>query len=650
MGAPSPSALPTLTHMASLFGWSRTDSLLRLMTRRNGLVHVGTYRTQPSGTSTPAVICDAPELRRHVDRPWFRAEVARRLGSQLRPSSHGTRRTAALADAALARHTLICGATGSGKSRLLEHLILEQLARGYSLVLVDPKGETADRVLAQAVSRGIAPDLVTLLDPRRPAGIPGCNPLTSGIPLAQAVSDFVAVIRASATSWGPRLDDMLHNALLLVGSHGLSLYELARLLTRDDYREGLLNVSIRPADPATYREVCNYFRDEFGGWSRSERIQAVSPVLNKIRELLRSSFLRPLLCARRNTLALSRLWHRPGVVLLRLDRTALGEEGSRLLAGLITHLLFRTALRAAGPVPVVLAIDELPVLERFVGEALTEIITLARSQGIRCLVACQHLAQLSESLRAALLANAAVQAFLRLGYADAKLVAASLAVGAEPRILRLVANTDREDRKTERPETVEQRHPIRDAYGRPLRLSPTAWEKVRGNHLFGRDSVRDLQTLVATAGVTRLYVRAADTGAPVALKEYIAGLPATDYWIDGPALQLVVVFPRPRLTGVERWNESDATRAWTRCLLELPVQHAVLRVAAGEAGLIRVVDVPSPKVNRTRHEQFMEACSATAGQSCEEIQATLQWRQQQVERIATGHTDGEEEADDGSLA
>jgi TraM recognition site of TraD and TraG len=197
-------------------------------------------------------------------------------------------------------------------------------------------------------------------------------------------------------------------------------------------------------------------------------------VLNKIRELLRSAFLRPLLCARRNTLCLSRLWHQPGVVLLRLDRSTLGEEGSRLLAGLITHLLFRTALRAAGPVPVVLAIDELPVLERFVGEALTEMVTLARSQGIQCLVACQHLAQLSENLRGALLANAAVQAFLRLGYADAKLVAASLAVGAEPRVTRLVATIDRQDRKSGRTETAEQRHPIRDAYGRPLRLSQAA--------------------------------------------------------------------------------------------------------------------------------------------------------------------------------
>jgi hypothetical protein len=76
----------------------------------------------------------------------------------------------------------------------------------------------------------------------------------------------------------------------------------------------------------------------------------------------------------------------------------------------------------------------------------------------------------------------------------------------------------------------------------------------------------------------------------------------------------------------------------------------VLRVAAGEAGLIRAVDVPSPKVDRTRQERFVAASLAGAGQSCEEIQTTLRWRQQQVERIAAGYTDDEEEVDDGRLA
>jgi hypothetical protein len=39
------------------------------------------------------------------------------------------------------RHTHIVGATGSGKSVLLEQLIMEDIARGYGAVIIDPKGD-----------------------------------------------------------------------------------------------------------------------------------------------------------------------------------------------------------------------------------------------------------------------------------------------------------------------------------------------------------------------------------------------------------------------------------------------------------------------------------------------------------------------------
>jgi len=597
---------------------------------------LGEYTAIPSLEAPPGVICQDGRLKPHMERPWMRAYMAQQLGAPLEDSVEVDKRVAMVADEALARHTLITGSTGSGKSRVMKHVLLRLWERGCSVVLLDPKGELADEILAHLVVATADPRSVTVLDSRQAEyGVPGWNPLLGDLPLAQTVSDLVFLVEASTTSWGPRARNLLTCALFIAGALRLSLYELRRLLVDDEYRGQLLEMPVESADPVAVDEARAFFIEEFGKWGRSERVQAIAPVLNKISDLLRSGFLRPLLCARRNTLNLADLWQRRRMVIARLDRATLGEEGTRWLSGLFTHSLLRTALRTSGPVPVVLAIDEVPILERFVGKALTDIVTVARSQGLRLLVACQHFAQLSDDLRPAVLANTAVQLFFRLEHADAKAIAASLGVGAEPRITRVLATLDQEDRKTRLPALAEWRHPILDPRGRPLRLKPPVWVRFAHESLFRGASIQRLETLAARSGVSRLYVQAADTGQPVALTRYVAGLTSTECWIDGPALQLVVLFPRPRLTHIERRTETDAARWWTRALQEVPVQHAVLRVGGANPGIVRVVDVPSSAADPGGIKSFLATSLSANGQSAREMAETIDWRKSQIEQGAS---------------
>jgi hypothetical protein len=621
---------------------------------------LGTHLPHSIHEQEPRLLCHQADLMRHLDQPWFRAYLAHQVGVSCSPPRPKHDAHAAVSDAALARHTLLCGATGSGKSRLIEHLLVEQLKQGCSAVVLDPKPDMIAHMLAHAHSLGLASEQVTLLCPQETVYIPGWNPFLAGIPIPQAAADFVAVLEQSTTSWGPRMQDLLTNALLVIGSHHLSLYELARFLLRDDYRDALLRQPLRPPDWMAFEEARTYFMEEYGAWSRSERAQASGPVLNKIRELLRSPFLQPLLCARRNTLDLARLWQRQGLVLVHLDRTALGEEGTRLLAGMLSNLLFRTALRTAGPVPVVLSLDELATVEHFIGQALGDIVTVARSQSLRLVVACQHLAQLSEGLRAALLANPAVKVFFRLGSADARLVAAALAVGTEPRLKRLSIEVEWEDRRYGQVARAEWRHPIRDVSGQPLRLDTTAWQRLCARSDFPTDPARALRALAAQLGVPRLYVLSADSQEPIELVQYVRDLTATEYRIEGPIpLTLTMTFPRPRFQRVERWSEREVTSHWTRVLQELPVQQAVVRITEPEAargtqtGVVRVVDVPAP-TPASAHQPYRRLVQQANGQSAEEIAATLCFRQEQIERVSTGRalndqSTGEERKDDGSL-
>ncbi len=626
-------------------------------------IEVGRYVASP-GAEPDGVrfLCDAPELERHLDTPWFRAYAAERLDVPL-PALSGTGRLDAPAGAArvgpdlLARHACVVGATGSGKTRLALHLLAEQLRAGCSAVILDPKIETLHHLLSLAYGLDMGPEQVTVLSPHLSgAGAPGWNPLdarASGLSPAQAAADVVSVLEKSTSSWGPRMGDLLTNALIVIASHGLSLYELARFLQRDDYREGLLREPLptgaasKPQEknevPAAsslalggiaFEEARDFFLSEFAAWGKSERAAAVAPVLNKFRELLRTPFLRALLCARRTTLHLGALWHRPGLVLVHLDSAALGDEGVRLLGGLLAHQLLRTAMRSDGSVPVVLALDEMGVSEEFVGGAAAKILAIARSRGLRLLVACQHLDQLSEGLRTSLLANTSVRAFFRLGYGDARLVAASLAAGTGERVSKIAADVGKRDAEGLPEAWAERTHTVRDGRGEPVCLSPAAvqafWHLAK--KAGGDAQVDGLKRLASVSGTGRLYVHAADTKKPVELSRYVRGLPPGDYGLSGSGpIRLVVSFPRPRLSVVSR--EAERERRWIRTLGELPVRQAALRLASGEARVVQVVAVSDP-VPAAGFERFLSAAVAASRQSAREVEQAQAWRRETAEWVA----------------
>jgi hypothetical protein len=618
------------------------------------MITLGTYIENSADDSAPKITTEVPELRRHIRTPWCRAYIEKNLGVSL--TGNGSRPTGvATVDAQqLSRHTLVCGGTGSGKSRLIEHVVIEQIRQGCSAVVLDPKAETVDHLLGHLQNLGYPAGQITVVSPRYPEAVPGWNPFLAGVPLNQAASDFVSVLERSTSAWGPRMQDLLTNAILVVGTHRLSLFELTRLLLREDYRENLLKTPVHGKDVMAYEEARTYFLEEFGTWSRSERSQAVAPVLNKLREILRSQYLRPMLCARRNTIDLAKLWHRPHVVLVHLDRTTLGDEGVRLLAGLLTNLLFRTALRERGKVPVVLALDELATVEHFVGAALADVVTVARSQNLRLLVACQHLSQLSDGLRSALLGNAAVQTFFRLGHADARLVAASLSAQSKPRIARVEVRSEGRDRYTGETAKAEWSHPIRDPHGRPLRMDNAAWGRLYRVPNYYNNPVAALRQLAPSLGVHRLYVHAADSKEPVELGRYVTDVSNGECRITGPApLELVVQFPGPRINRIERTTESEVSRAWIGVLQDLAVQSAVVRIAGHPTGVVKIVDVPLPP-GLSDGKEYIRASARANAQAVEEIGAVFQWRKNNVERIAGGHLSVSQnqakEEDDGSIA
>ena len=592
-------------------------------------MEIGTYLPADGGAAE--LVADGPEAAESVDRPWGRAWIAARTGLALRsPKAAGG--AACIPEEAWRRHGICYGLTGTGKTRLLAHTVLSHLDQGGSAVLLAPKGEEYDFLLSHVAERGWPAERTILIDPRDPWTVP-FNPLLGDLPLERAVGDFLALFeRLYQGGLGYRLLNILTHGLFLVGSLGLSLVELVRLLTDDPFREDLLRLPPKQGGLA-YRVAVAFFLYEYGRWTPSQRLEAAGALTNKLSGILRSRFLRPLLCSSAPPFDLARLGQEPCLLLVRLGLASLAPEEGRLLAGLLTYGLLRTALRTPGPVPVLLAVDELPQLERFVGEPIAQLLALARSQNLRFLGAAQHSTQLSDGLRAAL-SGAAVQLAFRLNPADARQTAAIFAGGAEERLARALVGTERRGAGGQL-EECEWRHPIRDADGRPLRVDASTWREFERERLFAADEAALLARL-AGGTARRLYVQSADTGEPAALRRYLEGLPGSAYTIAGPVLQLVVRFPKPRLTGVERWTEADAAREWARRLQELPTRHAALRILGGPAGVVRIRDVPDPQVAPEALERFIRASREAHAQSPAEIARQEAERQARNDQIAAG--------------
>jgi hypothetical protein len=534
----------------------------------------------------PLVFCDAPELLPHRDAPWLAHWLAQRQSLSLAPSLP-PEGTCTVPAALLERHAALVGASGAGKTRLLLHLLREHLRAGGSAVMLDVKPETVLHALALADQAGLPRERVTAVWPREEGrGVPGWPMLVGGSPAAvrQTVRQFVSLVKDNAASWGVRLGDVLANAATVIAGQGLSVIELTRFLQREDYRNGLLARTRRTGAWADFPEEHAYWEWEFARWNRGEQTAAVAPVLNKVRSLVSIGFLRAMLGAERDDLDLPGLWRTPRLVAVHLDVWTLGQEGVRLLAGMLAHRLFATAMGVSGPVSVLLCLDEAAMQERFLGGTVADILALGRSRNLRLLLACQHLDQMSDSLRQGVLTNTALKVFFRLGPDDARRAAASLTGGGGSRITKVALGVAGSE------ETF--LHPVVDEQGKRVSLSPAAWTAFQKD---GRGTLAALRILASRSGYPRLLAVAPGTRDQVELGTYLWGLPPAAYSFLGPSpLQLAVRFPTPKVTVLERTSDAERQARLARLLESLPVRHAVVRTDIGETAQIRTVDVRLP--------------------------------------------------------
>lgn len=328
-----------------------------------------------------------------------------------------------LSDDERLRSAYIIGSTGSGKSSLLETMVVQDVD-GVGFGVFDPEERLSERTLRHLKDAGREP---LVIDPT--IGPVPLNLLSvpHGVHPHTVVEGVISTFqRYWYDSWGPRSEDIVRHCLLALMEQGLTLGELPRLLSNQAFRE-------RVAEACDDERVRLFFLDHLRGISAREYRVWIEAVRNKAGALLGNPFLAPCLSAE-TCLDFQAVLDSGTPLVVNLSEKTLGDSG-RILGALLVSRLFHVALRRPeGARPYFLYLDE---FQNIMTRSLLDLITRARKRGLGLVLAHQTAAQppfdRNPEYLSTILNNVATMVVMQVGREDAERFAKELfpATGTE---------------------------------------------------------------------------------------------------------------------------------------------------------------------------------------------------------------------------
>jgi hypothetical protein len=317
-------------------------------------------------------------------------------------------------------HMYVIGKTGTGKSTLIENMIISDIKDGNGAALIDPHGDLAGDVLNHIPER--RGNDVIYFSPADIGYPVAFNPLESVPPdyMGLVVSGIISAFKKVwSESWGPRLEHILrHSLLTLIERPRSTLIDLPRLLTDKDFRAGVLT-------GVTTQQVRQFWFSEFEKYPAYLKSEATAPILNKIGQFVASPLLRNIVGQRTNTLDFRKIMDERKILIANLAKGQIGEDNCSLLGAMIVTKLQLAALSRVDieekkRTSFYLYVDE---VHDFLTLAFADILSAARKYGLSLVMAHQYIEQLDQEIRSAMFGNVGTAISFRVGAEDAHYLA-----------------------------------------------------------------------------------------------------------------------------------------------------------------------------------------------------------------------------------
>ncbi len=287
-------------------------------------------------------------------------------------------------------HLHLIGRTRTGKSTLLERMILDDIEQGHGVAVLDPHGTLVQRLLCLISAKHA--DRVIYADPGDPDRILLWNPLSQPpaayIDRGRVADDIVSAFKSFVSGWGDRLEHLLRHAIegVMHLSQG-SLFDVSNLLRKRSQGSKALREQILQV---TENEVARLFwREDFERYGNAD----LSPPQHKLSKLLGSGSVSLMLSQPDSAFRLREIMDTGRILLV--DLSTIGSETREILGCFMLSLLHLTALSRSDTAdadrrPFHIHCDE---AHRFLTDALEDLIAETRKFGVGLTLAHQTMSQ-----------------------------------------------------------------------------------------------------------------------------------------------------------------------------------------------------------------------------------------------------------------
>jgi hypothetical protein len=319
------------------------------------------------------------------------------------------------------KHMYFIGKTGTGKSTLIANMAINDIRNGEGVAVIDPHGDLSEMVLDFIPKRRIN-DVVyldpTLSDSRSfslnlfdTAGAAHTDVVASGI-----VSVFYKLYHQS---WGPRLEYILRNAILsLLYYRQATFADIPTLLTNQAFRKKVVEEIVK-VDPV----LTAFWQNEFEQMNDKLRVEAISPILNKVGQFLSAQRIRHIVGTSSSSFSLSDIMNQKKILILNLSQGKLGEDSAALLGAMFITKMQLTAMERVHLAEqdrqdFYLYVDE---FQNFATTSFVKILSEARKYRLNLVLANQYVGQVEEEIQKAIFGNVGTLLTFLLGASDASL-------------------------------------------------------------------------------------------------------------------------------------------------------------------------------------------------------------------------------------
>jgi hypothetical protein len=304
---------------------------------------------------------------------------------------YNKRHTVRLPKKEMEKHTYILGGTGSGKSELLKHLVLQDVGKAEKCVIViEPNGDLSEQIASQ---HGIPPERLIYINCGLDLRTPSINPFelmdTNNDLEVEKQSQIIRIalqqiFQGDGQPLTLQMQSIIEPCLEIVAKQKGTLKDLQRFMVNG------INEDLLAAGKASPKHR-DFFERKFNDGNLTPSRQGI---YQKLMNLLNMTTFSDFFCGK-TTIRLQQAIAEKKVIVFNLSKGKIGDISSvyigKMLIAIIQNLIFqRESMKEEKRTPIAIYVDE---FQDFINESAESMFVQGRKYKVNLTVASQVIGQ-----------------------------------------------------------------------------------------------------------------------------------------------------------------------------------------------------------------------------------------------------------------